>query len=54
MSGFKPAFEVTQVTSMQWNRTAPAAVPETFDSSVNPVKISQETLNELKQLIQSK
>ncbi|WP_193754457.1 MAG: Reverse transcriptase domain-containing protein [Shouchella clausii] len=51
MKNFKPAFEATQVTSMQWNRTAPMAVAEAANLS-KPANISKETLNELKQAIQ--
>ncbi|WP_193674077.1 hypothetical protein [Bacillus cereus] len=52
MGEFKPAFEATQVTAMQWNRTMPGAITEVANLS-KPANISKETLEELKQAIQA-
>ncbi|ERN52074.1 hypothetical protein [Alkalihalophilus marmarensis] len=51
MSTFKPAFEATQVSSMQWNRTAPMAVAEAGNLT-KPTPISPEMLKELKHAVQ--
>ncbi|PDM38793.1 MULTISPECIES: hypothetical protein [unclassified Geobacillus] len=46
MDKFKPSFEVTQVSSMQWNRTLPGSTQAMF--SEEPIPISEETLNQLR------
>ncbi|MFB5584740.1 MULTISPECIES: hypothetical protein [Bacillus cereus group] len=52
MKKFKPAFEVTQVGSMQWNRTNPGSIVEATNQG-KAVDIPQDVLEQVKNAIKA-